>query len=373
MDDLKTDNKQLKVCFISLYAYPLFDKSKVCVQGGAELDTYMIATELALDTNFDVHFITGDFDQPDITNYENVTIHKTVNLKSPIRAILSLWRALKKANCDIYFKKGASLITFLVALFCHIHHRIFIIRTAQEIECNGIYIRQKWLRGRAFLWTLKQAVQVLVQSNDNKKLLRETAGISATVIPNGHRIETQSELKREYILWVGRSAEVKGPDYFFKLAMETPSEKFVMICQQAGDDLTILNSELANKALSISNLKFIERVPFHEIDNFFQQAKVLVNTSRTEGFPNTFIQACKCSTPILSLNVNPDDFLTEYKCGLCANGNWQTFKEMLAILLESKTMYQYGHNGLKYVIKNHDISKIIEEYKSIFIQAAQDR
>ena len=366
-------NRPIKVCFFSLDAYPLFDKSTAGVQGGAELDTYMIATELARDDRFEVHFITGDFGQPDIINIENVTIYKTVDLKSPFRSALSIWQVLKKADCDIYFKKGASLITALVALFCRIRHKPFILRTAQEIECNGIYIRQSQLRGRAFLWTLRRAGRIFVQNDSNKKHLEETTDISAVVIPNGHRIAAQSEQNRDYILWVGRSAAVKGPEFFINLAQETPAEQFVMICQEAGDDKTIIYSDLVARAKTIANIKFIERVPFHEIDDFFQRAKVLVNTSRTEGFPNTFIQACKCGTPILSLNVNPDDFLAEYKCGLCAKGDWRSFKDMLQQLLKPKTALEYGNNGRQYALDNHDITKIIEQYKTTFIQIIHGR
>jgi glycosyltransferase involved in cell wall biosynthesis len=368
MDDINVINRPLKVCFFSLNAYPLFDKSQKGVQGGAELDTYMIATELARDNRFDVHFITGDYGQQDVTNFENVTIYKTVDLKLPVRSVLSIWQALKKADCDIYFKKGASLVTTLVALFCRIRHKPFVLRTAQDIECNGVYINRSWLRGRAFMWTLKLANAVFVQSDINKRHLEQTTGVSAVIVPNGHRISVQSEQNRSYILWVGRSASVKEPEKFINLAQETQTEQFVMICQRAGDDNTIIYGDLVAKAETVANLKFIERVPFHEIDDYFRQAKVLVNTSTTEGFPNTFIQACEYGTPILSLKVNPDDFLNRYRCGLCADGDWESFKNMLTRLLEQKALKYYGDNGRRYALENHDIIKIVEQYKAAFFQ-----
>jgi glycosyltransferase involved in cell wall biosynthesis len=110
-------------------------------------------------------------------------------------------------------------------------------------------------------------------------------------------------------------------------------------------------------------------VPFHEIDRYFQRAKVLVNTSSAEGFPNTFIQAGKSSTAILSLKANPDGFLDRFKCGLCANGDWERFVDSLKRLLRENLYMEMGKNARKYVEENHDIDKIIEQYKKHFVDA----
>ncbi|MEJ2646836.1 MAG: glycosyltransferase family 4 protein [Sedimentisphaerales bacterium] len=368
MDDIKPSERQINICFISLGGYLAFSRREEGVQGGSEVDIYMLSTELAKDKRFKVSLITGDFGQNKVESFENVTIYKTARLSSPLKATVSIWRVMKEVNADIYFKKGASFVTALAALFCRVKGKFFMLRTAQDIECNGVYIREKWLRGKAFKWTLKQAKHVFVQNNSNKSHLKETTGISATVIPNGHRMISQTERQRDFILWVGRSTRVKRPELFVRLASENPSEQFVMICQQAGDDNDAAYRNLVEQAKLAANLKFIERVPFLEIMGFFQRAKVFVNTSDTEGFPNVFIQSCLSGTPILSLNVNPDDFLNKYECGLCAKGDWEIFREMLSELLRPDTMKLYGENGREYAVKNHDIQNIIEKYKTIFAE-----
>jgi len=360
MDDRR---QATSVCFISLDAYPLFGRGEEGVQGGAEVDIYMLSTELAKDKEFKVSLITGDYGQDPVEQIEDVTIYKTTDLRNPAAA-LSIWKAMGRANADIYFKKGASSIAALVALYCRLHRRSLFLRTAHDIDCDGTYIRENWLRGRAFLWALKHARQVFVQKESNRVSLKETTGVSAIVLPNGHRILEPSTQKRGCILWVGRSTYFKEPELFIKLAQETPGEQFVMVCQQAKDDNKY--DDLLAGAKTVANLTFIEGVPFHEIDSFFQRAKVLVNTSSMEGFPNTFIQACKCAAPILSLKINPDRFLDKHQCGMCANGDWQRFKEMLAELLEPQAAKQYGNNGRIYAEENHDIKKIIEQYKRLF-------
>ena len=78
------------------------------------------------------------------------------------------------------------------------------------------------------------------------------------------------------------------------------------------------------------------------------------------------VQACKCSTPILSHTINPDNFLDDYQCGLCAHGDDQTFLDMFKQLLDPQAAQRYGANGRRYAEENHDITRIVEQYKDIF-------
>ena len=112
------------------------------------------------------------------------------------------------------------------------------------------------------------------------------------------------------------------------------------------------------KQKKIENLEFIEYVPFDEIDEYFQKAKIFVNTSIKEGFPNTFIQAAKNKTPIISLNVNPDNFLNEYNCGFCSNDDFGEMNKILNKVLNDDDLYkQISENVCNYAKGNHDIEK----------------
>jgi glycosyltransferase involved in cell wall biosynthesis len=364
MDDVanKTASRQIKVCLVSLDAYLLFNPKAVGVQGGTEVDFYMIATELAKDNCFRVSIITGDFGQPDIETFGNITLYKAAGLQNNLLSgAVALWRAMRLADADIYFRQGAAVTTDLVALFCRLNRKSFFLRTATDYECNGEYIQKFPLRGRTYLWSLRQAKRVFVQRATDVSKMFNTAGVTAVVVPNGHRITDFQAIKRDSILWVGRTDKLKQPHLFIELARQVPSEQFVMICQKAKGDRHY--NELIQHASAIGNLKFIESVPFHEIDIYFKRAKVLVNTSSAEGFPNTFIQAGKCAVSILSLAVNPDGFLDKFKCGICCNGDMGKMAISLKFMLEQKRYIEAGKNAKTYVEQNHDICKIIELYK----------
>ncbi len=361
----------LKICFVSLDAYPLFNPSCGGSHGGSEIDAYMTGTELAKDSRFKVTFITADFGQPNEEVIDGMHLIKCDGLNKNIFAAgVSLWQAMKRADCDIYFRKTPTLPTFLAALFCRLKNKLFAYRCASANNCNGGYIREHWFRGRLFKWALKHASVVTVQNRTDVDTLRQTTGVNSIFIPNGHHLAQLAEQPRDGILWVGRSTHVKRPELFIELAKQIPQQRFVMVCEQCSENRHY--NRLVGEAQQVSNIEFHKSVPFKKIDSFFQRAKILVNTSDFEGFPNTFIQACSAGTPILSLNTNPDGFLEKYKCGLCAKGNWNAFVRQGATLLDSRTQSEYGQNGRKYAAENHDITKIIEQYKKLFIAAKKN-
>jgi glycosyltransferase involved in cell wall biosynthesis len=365
MNSEVTDKVPTRICFICPKAYPLFNPEVKEYFAGAEVDLYLLATELAKDRNFMVSFVTADYGQKPTETREAVTIIKGLDFsKNSLSVAIRIWQALRCADADIYMLKTASPGVPLVAVFCRIHHKIFAYRTASIPECDGTYLNQHFFLGRAFVWSLRQAKIIFAQNNSDKDDLKQTTGLDSVVIPNGHRISQPQKRLRDSILWVGRSDKVKGPGKFIELAQKFPQEKFVMICQQATGDRNY--DRLCDEAKSVANIEFYERVPFHEVDRFFQQAKVLVNTSDFEGFSNTFIQACLCETAILSLNVNPDGFLNKYSCGSCCDGNEEQLPDVLKSLLAEDRYVQMGRNGRKYAEEKHDIKKIAEQYKELF-------
>jgi len=363
---------QIRVCFIMPKAYPLFNPAIKTVFGGAEVDLYMLATELAKDSGFDVSFITADYGQAAVEMIEGVKIIKSLDFKkSDLRGACDIWRAMKMADANIYVLKTVSPGVALGAVFCQMHKRIFTYRTAAAAECDGTYRRSHPLTGSAFNWSLRQARAIFAQNADDRNNLKKTIGVNAIVIPNGHIMGPLKLGAGDSILWVGRSDRVKRPELFLEIAKAMPKEKFTMICQRATGDSDY--ARLKSQAAGISNLEFIERVPLAEIDKYFSAAKVFVNTSDAEGFPNTFIQACKSSSAIISLNVNPDGFLDKYNCGQSCGGDLGKLIESLGHILENARFIELGQNGRKYVEQKHDIKKIVEEYKNIFRTLVEKR
>jgi glycosyltransferase involved in cell wall biosynthesis len=357
--------KKIKVCFVAPKAYPIFNPDKGTYFGGAEVDLYYLATEFARDNNFETSFIVADYGQKDVEIIEDVAVFKSLDFRrNALNGLLRTWNALKKADADIYFLKCASAGVPLVTWFCKLHKRKFIYRLASSLESDGTFIKQNPIIGRLFAWSLRQAAIVFSQNSVDADNLMKTIGVSAQVIPNGHRLTSMHEQTRDIVLWVGRDVPVKNPECFLELAKAFHNENFTIVCQTLNNDGHY--EDLIAKAGEIQNLRFIRHVPFNQIDTYFQRARVFVNTSHSEGFPNTFIQACKSGTAILSFKVNPDGFLDKFDCGICCQGDFAKMVDSLKHLLSNEAYFRLGKNGRQYVEERHDIIKIADQYKSIF-------
>jgi len=361
------DNKvqPIEICFIAPKAYPMFNAAAAGVFGGAEVDLYFLATELAKDESFSISLIAADYGQEEIETIENVRIIKSVNFRqNPLAGAAKIWQALRRADAGMYMMKTMTPGVFLAAFFCRVHHKMFLYRTANTDVCDGTYLQQHRWMGRLFKWSWRSAKLIFVQNAADKKNLENSIGLDSVAIPNGHRLTPPVDRKRDTVLWIGRSADIKRPGVFVDLAEKFPTEKFTMICQHATGDRKY--SELMARAQQVKNLEFIERVSFDQVNSYFQRAKVFVNTSCSEGFPNTFIQAAQCGTSILALNVNPDGFLDKYSCGINSQNDIQKLAENLRFMLDDDRYIELGRNGRKYAEQNHDIKTIVEQYKKIF-------
>ena len=364
------DTQVVRVCFVAPKMYPLLDPGVEGVFGGAEVDLYRIGTALSQDVSFAVSCVVADYGQDAVERIGSICVIRGLDFsQNVLRGALRLWGALRNANADVYVIKTASPGVPLLAAFCRRNNRAFVYRTAHRDECDGTYRRKHPFWGRAFARALRRATAVLAQNHDDAALLRQTLGVDSSVIRNAHPLpELAPQTRRDIVLWAGRSAAFKHPQRFLDLASQFPEQRFVMICQQAtGDDGY---QALCDRAQAIGNLEFIPRVPFHEMDGYFRRARIFVNTSDSEGFPNTFLQAAARAVPILSYAVNPDGFLAAYSCGIGCGGRFDRMVEGLRFLLEQDRYVDLGANARRYAEECHDLNKVIEQYKTLFRQLA---
>ena len=367
-------SNKIKICFICPKAYPIFDSNTKSTFGGTEVDLYNISTELAKDNNYEVKMLVADYAQEKSVTLENVKLIKTVNFKKNILSqTLNLIKALKKTDCDIFFMQGLNISLPLCVLIAKLRNKKFIFRTASSIHCNGIWLTKHKLHSIQIKWALRKINRVICQNAEDQKNCLNTYKIkTATVISNGQRFQEYNNNNKQGILWVGRSDTLKQPYLFIEIAKKMPNYNFTMICPKATNDNNY--DTLIEKATKQNNLKFIKYVDFKNIDSYFIDNQFFVNTSSVEGFPNTFIQACKAATPIASLNINPDNFLNKENCGICTDGNLNNLcNNIETIIKDSNKFKTLSQNALNYAKNKHDIQIIIHEYKSLFKELTNEQ
>src|SRR4029077_15894124 len=117
----------------------------------------------------------------------------------------------------------------------------------------------------------------------------------------------------------------------------------------------------------VPNLKLVQSLPLDEATRLFRAAAVFINTSRAEGFPNTFLQAAASGTPIVSWAVDPDHVLGRYEMGFCAREDWSRFEQSVRLLSRDIALRaKMGRNGQRYVRERHAPAAIAQVYMEIF-------
>ena len=125
-----------------------------------------------------------------------------------------------------------------------------------------------------------------------------------------------------------------------------------MVCPR--EDVALWNSVSA-RAAEIPNIEFIERVPYHEIQRVYDEAKVFVNTSEWEGWPNSFIQSGLGRTAILSLAVNPDRLFQTYALGRFCSGDVESMAEEAGTMLaDPGALENMQRESARFVAELHD-------------------
>jgi glycosyltransferase involved in cell wall biosynthesis len=353
-------------------AYPLLSKTNISLIGGAEVQQALIAKEL-VKTGFDVAFIEFDHGQKPIEEFERIKIFKTYPFDSPpgvqLYKLRSVWKALRHANADIYYARATILLFVIATFFCILRRKKLVYATSGESAVDDYYIKEVKFRNRfLYKFAIRHADCIITQTKHQQELLnnnfdRDSVLIKSVVIlPEGPTTKDAQPT----VLWVGTiKKEVKKPETFLRLAKAIPGAKFQMIGgpTSGGEQYHKKIRELASE---ISNLEFVGFVPYPEADYHFEKAWILVNTSPKEGFPNTFLQAWARYTPVVSLNVDPDEIICEHKLGFHSGTFEQMVEDVKLLLKDDKLREEMGMNGRSYVEREHDVKVIVKEYEKLF-------
>jgi len=355
-----------------LQSYPLLtEKNLGYVEGGAEVEQVFLARELVAH-GYDVCFVTYRHGASKMEYANGIKIIKTyerdkINKMSVLQKYKSIWSALKKANADMYFHESGA--TGVLPVFCGINRKKFVYRIASDAvvlskPLSGNYSLSQKI---AYMLEIKRADVVVAQSNFQRRVLKERFGVENVVIKNGLVIPEDDYEKQSppTVLWVGSISSIKQPHLFVELAKSVPNVNFEMI---GGKGDPQLYEEIKAASQKLPNLTFHGFIPFHKINEYFRKASIFVNTSKIEGFPNTFIQAWAHRTLVVSLKVDPDNIMQDEKLGFCSATFKQLVSDVSTLLKNEKLRKTMGKNARKYVEREHDIKKTVKRYIQIFDQ-----
>lgn len=295
------------VCFVAPSTWPVLSGSRdIPIVGGAELQQSVIAPALA-ERGLRVSMITLDYGQPDLAEVRGVTVHKMCGphegvpvLRFVHPRLTSLWSAMARVDADVYYHRSTASTTGFVAHFCQRYGKRSIYACASDVDFQPgkeeiAYARDRWL----FQYGLRNVDRILVQNPTQLRLLRENYGREGLLIPNCYRAPAGARASRKgYVLWVGNLRTSKRPELLVEMARRLPQYRFVMV---GGQDSSSRGDEAVRAvraaAERLPNLDYRGFLPLADTERMFDGARLLVNTSRYEGFPNTFLQAWARGVP----------------------------------------------------------------------------
>ena len=373
---------KLKICFVLLRAYAVFRPEMNKEFGGAEVQCYLLTKELAEKKDLQVTCIAKDYRQNDIDEIEKVIHYKIKQPKGGIVkfkflknffSAFSLYQTLKKIDADIYVQICFGAETGITALFCKRHNKKFIFMAASDNDTDGSLEKSSsCIIAFLYRYGIKNTSKVITQNFYQQKTLSERFSRQSQIITSlCHVPDAYVPPVGERILWVARLVELKQPEKFLEMAQSFPDLKFLMIAGQGTDEKYFW--QICKDGEKISNLEMVPKVSPHEVEKYFAHSKLLINTSVYEGFPDTFVKAFKFSMPVLSLNVDPDNILSNENIGFCAKGDMEELKGHLRFVVSDSELYlKMSKNAYEYVKKNHDVGVIISKYEEIFTSLFED-
>jgi len=345
----------MKICFV-------LNTHWSAAMGGAEYQASLIMQELT--KKHEVYYVCRNTNE--ISKY--IISVKGRNILARYAYCfdaIKLYKALKKINPDIVYHRDAGAYTGVCAYYCHTYKKKFLWNLASDKDVIPVKIRDyknplKYIDKIFLLYGIKNHQTIIAQTVEQQVLLRDNYNIlDAVLIQNFHPVPTFSKkhntVKR--ILWVANLKKIKRPEIFVALAkafLNSTAVKFTMVGSFNG-----LYKELINEVKeNVPNLEYLGSLPQSKVNQLIVDADLFVNTSVTEGFPNTFIQSWLRETPVMSMCIDPNKVIYKEKIGVIAGDLNKMINTVKHLLSSPEYFEKMGKNAVEYAKKNHSLKNI---------------
>jgi glycosyltransferase involved in cell wall biosynthesis len=238
------------------------------------------------------------------------------------------WAAMRRANADIYYSCCADPVVFMVAAFARRHNRRAVFWVASDADCDPkrTFFRLRGKKGQRlrlarlnYLYRtgLRDTHLVLAQTTLQQEMMLQNYGKRSLVVPSlvdVNPVRQSFEQRDIPVLWAATMRTLKRPELAIELAERLPHLRFALAGGPAPEDAANFDRVRA-RAAGVRNVELLGFVPPTQINGYFARARVLINTSAVEGFPNTYLQAWAEGIPVITFN-DPDDLIRRHGLGV---------------------------------------------------------
>jgi glycosyltransferase involved in cell wall biosynthesis len=302
----------------------------------------------------------------------------------------SVLRLLRGVAPDVVYTRTRTPLVGFAARYCRQHGKSLVYHIAHASDVSpprdkGRRAFLKRLERPLYEYGLRRANAIVAQAEYQRELLLRNYRLdAAAVIPNFPPIPApapalaKKHVHERTVLWVANLKPAKRPELFIELAQRCAhmeNTRFVMIGAVQDPRYASLGAETATPG----NLTIMGYRPVEEVNRLLASADLFVNTSRHdgEGFPNTFIQAWLNSTPVVSLDVDPDGVLATNGIGVCSRGDLEHMtRNVQSLLLDDDGRRAMGRAARSFAEAHHgpgNCGQLIELMEALRERPVRDR
>lgn len=364
----------MKICLVGYHNLPVLAPEYENHTVGGESVQQTLLGKALVRRGHQVSMAVGDYGQVDGTRWEAIRVFKTYAPDAGLPLLrffhprwTGMWSALVRADAEIYYTSCAGAHVGLLASFCRHFRRRFVFRTASDTDCDGSrllvrFAHERWLYG----YGLQHADAILVQSASQAKDLMHNYRLRGRVARMLVERQTAVVARDIDVLWVSNIRRVKRPDRLLRLAEKLPNAKIHM----AGGPLAgheALFREVQRAAAGTPNLSFHGPLSYREANELYGRAKLLVNTSDVEGFPNSYLQAWMRGVPVVAL-IDPDRIIEREGLGVAAESVDQISRAVSRFLCEPDALESAGDRCRAFMEREYGEDKVMSDYLDTFEQ-----
>lgn len=361
----------MKICFLGLENLPVlaneYNKHGI---GGEQVQQTLLARALS-QRNYQVTMVTADYGQPDGASWQGVQVFKAYRPGAGIPVIrflhprwTGLWSALGRADADVYYTSCAGMQVGLTAMFCRANGKGLIFRLAHDTDADPARLLIRYTHGKIlYEYGLRRADAVLSQHGRQRHMLAHNYGVESQVAdmmvdPPGRELPLA---ERDVSgLWVNNLRDFKRPDLALELARRLPQRHLHMV---GGPQLgfTEMFEIIQQEAAALPNLTFHGRVPYHDVGDFYDRARVFVNTSDSEGFPNSYLQSWRRGVPVVAF-FDPDGLIARDGLGYAVGSMEDMAQAVEKLLTDDAEWHACSDRCRRYMERHHGEDVVLKPY-----------
>ncbi len=333
-----------KICIVGLDSYGMLSGEGDPRYIGGEAIQHVLLARAWRDLGHDVSIIVHDDGQGPLREHEGIKAIAAQTREGGIPGLRffhprasKLFSSLMAADADIYYQSPAGAPTGFTGWYARSAGRKFIFRVASDSDCEREHGRlQFWRDRKLYNFGLRRAHLVAAQTVYQQQMLRENHGIESHVInmmvesPRGLAV-ANAAAKDIDVLWVSNFRSLKRPELALELARQLPHVKFTLAGGPMPGGQTYYDDMVA-AAARLPNVTMMGSVRYRDTGALFDRAKIFLNTSSIEGFPNTFLQSWIRGVPVVTF-FDPDGLVQRTPLGRVAN-SVDDMREAIRGLLE---------------------------------------